>query len=147
MTLVSETAPPAGAVGDGAAPRRTAQRRTPSRRPRWLLSFAVPVATLLLWELLARRGLVNARLMPPPSRVVATLFALARSGELATHVGATLTRVGLGFALGAGIGSLAAAAVGTSSLLRVILDPTVQALGAIPSIAGVPLFILWLGIF
>ncbi len=147
MTLVSETAPPAGAVVDGAAPRRTAQRRTPSRRPRWLLSFAVPVATLLLWELLARRGLVNARLMPPPSRVVATLFALARSGELATHVGATLTRVGLGFALGAGIGSLAAAAVGTSSLLRVILDPTVQALRAIPSIAWVPLFILWLGIF
>ena len=141
MTLVSEVAPPA-AVPDSEAPRRE-----PSRRLRPLLSFAVPFALLVLWEALARHGLVNARLMPPPSHVSGTLLALARSGELTVHVGATLSRVALGFALGAGVGSLAAAAVGTSSLLRVLVDPTVQALRAIPSIAWVPLFILWLGIF
>lgn len=142
MTLVSESLPSTALDAAGEAPRRA-----PAPRGRALLSLALPLAILLLWEALARRGLVNARLMPPPSRVFATLLALARSGELATHVAATLSRVAVGFAVGAGVGSLAAAAVGTSPLLRAIVDPTVQALRAIPSIAWVPLFILWLGIF
>ena len=39
------------------------------------------------------------------------------------------------------------AITGYSALTRRLLDPTLQALRAIPSIAWVPLFILWLGIF
>jgi sulfonate transport system permease protein len=36
---------------------------------------------------------------------------------------------------------------GASATIRHLIDPTIQALRAIPSIAWVPLFILWLGIF
>ena len=39
------------------------------------------------------------------------------------------------------------AITGYSALTRRLLDPTLQALRSIPSIAWVPLFILWLGIF
>jgi sulfonate transport system permease protein len=42
---------------------------------------------------------------------------------------------------------LLGAVSGYWDLTRRLLDPTVQALRAIPSIAWVPLFILWLGIF
>ena len=56
-------------------------------------------------------------------------------------------RVALGFGLGVVAGTILGAVSGYWGLARRLLDPTVQALRAIPSIAWVPLFILWLGIF
>jgi sulfonate transport system permease protein len=56
-------------------------------------------------------------------------------------------RVAAGFAVGVVAGTLVGAVAGYSSLSRRVLDPTLQALRAIPSIAWVPLFILWFGIF
>jgi sulfonate transport system permease protein len=79
--------------------------------------------------------------------VFATIAELARSGELARHITATLTRVLAGFGFGVIVGTLLGAVSGYWGLARRLLDPTVQALRAIPSIAWVPLFILWLGIF
>jgi sulfonate transport system permease protein len=107
----------------------------------------LPVAAALLYEAAFRAGLVQARLLPPPSRIAQTLWKLAASGELITHVTATLLRVGLGFGLGAIVGVLLGALTGSSAVARRLLDPTLQALRAIPSLAWVPLFILWLGIF
>src|SRR5450755_2070943 len=63
------------------------------------------------------------------------------------HIVATLTRVAAGFGLGVISGTVLGAISGYWSLARRLLDPTVQALRAIPSIAWIPLFILWLGIF
>ncbi|MBX9739982.1 MAG: ABC transporter permease [Beijerinckiaceae bacterium] len=112
-----------------------------------LLGFVLPVGAALAYEAAFRFGLVQARLLPPPSKVGSTLWDLARSGELSTHVIATMTRVLLGFGLGALVGMLLGALTGSSSTARKLLDPTLQALRAIPSLAWVPLFILWLGIF
>lgn len=129
------------AEASAAAPSRL------SRYVRPLLGFALPLALALGWELVVWLGWSNGRLVPPPSRVLATLLELARSGELTHHIVATLWRVGLGFALGVVAGTLLGAVAGYWSLARRLLDPTVQALRAIPSLAWVPLFILWLGIF
>ena len=85
--------------------------------------------------------------MPPPSRIGHVLIELAESGELVRHVAATLWRVLVGFALGAITGTLVGAASGAVAVVRNTVDPTIQALRAIPSIAWVPLFILWFGIF
>ena len=92
-------------------------------------------------------GFSNGRLVPPPSVVWNTLVELARTGELWIHVRATVGRVAAGFALGVIAGTLLGAVSGYSALSRRLLDPTLQALRAIPSIAWVPLFILWFGIF
>ena len=94
-----------------------------------------------------RFGWAQGRLMPPPSRIGATLVELARSGELTTHVQSTLMRVFAGFLIGAAAGTIVGAVAGTSDTARRIFDPTLQALRAVPSIAWVPLFLLWLGIF
>ncbi|MDR3467728.1 MAG: ABC transporter permease, partial [Xanthobacteraceae bacterium] len=111
------------------------------------LGLVLPLVLALGWELAVASGLSSGRLVPPPSRILATLAELARSGELARHVGATISRVGLGFLLGTLAATVIGAITGYSSLARRILDPSLQALRAIPSIAWVPLFILWLGIF
>ena len=118
-----------------------------SRYARPMLGLLLPLILALGWEFVVWLGWSNGRLVPPPSRVFATIADLARSGELVRHIAATLWRVGLGFAFGVIAGTLLGAISGYWSLARRLLDPTVQALRAIPSLAWVPLFILWLGIF
>jgi sulfonate transport system permease protein len=125
----------------------------PRARSRWssltrpALGLLLPVGLALVWEFIVWRGWSNGRLVPPPSRIFETILALARSGELWLHVKATLTRVALGFGFGVIAGTFLGAVSGYWGLARRMLDPTVQALRAIPSLAWVPLFILWLGIF
>ncbi|MCM2403755.1 ABC transporter permease [Rhizobium sp. S153] len=114
---------------------------------KFVVAVAVPVLGLLLWELAASAGWLNARLMPPPSRTFATLWSLTETGELYRHIAATTLRVLIGFAVGVAAATVAGAIVGYFATLRRLVDPTLQALRAIPSIAWVPLFILWFGIF
>ncbi|HYC13215.1 MAG TPA: ABC transporter permease [Stellaceae bacterium] len=111
------------------------------------LGWVLPLFLLLAWEAIARAGLVRATLLPPPAAVGATLWGLAKSGELAEHVTITLIRVLLGFALGTAAATVLGALSGYSETWRRLLDPTIQGLRSVPSIAWVPLFILWLGIF
>jgi sulfonate transport system permease protein len=121
-----------------------------TRRP-WflnpLLGLVLPLIVAALWELAVYLGFSDGRLVPPPSVIAATLWELAKTGELWRHAQATILRVIAGFSLGAAAGTLFGAIAGYSTLTRTIIDPTLQALRAIPSIAWVPLFILWLGIF
>jgi sulfonate transport system permease protein len=121
-----------------------ARRRRPSQA--WL-GLVLPVVLAVAWELVVRAGWSDGRLVPPPSVIFETLWELAQSGELWRHTRATVLRVAAGFGLGVVAGTLFGAIAGYSTLSRRLLDPTLQALRAIPSIAWVPLFILWLGIF
>ena len=116
-------------------------------KAKWAIGLIVPLALALGWEAAVRFGLAEGRLMPPPSRIAATLYALAVTGELWSHVWATFWRVAVGFAIGSAAGIVLGALSGASETVRRLFDPTLQALRAIPSLAWVPLFILWLGIF
>ncbi|GMA76647.1 hypothetical protein GCM10025880_30640 [Methylorubrum aminovorans] len=80
---------------------------------RLALGLLLPLALAFGWEIAVAAGFSSGRLLPPPSRVGAALWTLAASGELWTHVEATLIRVGLGFAFGAGAGILAGALTAT----------------------------------
>ena len=133
------------------APATPQQRRAARRRlARWsrpLLGLALPVGLAAIWEILVRLGFSDGRLVPPPSRIYQEFAELAQSGELLRHVVATLLRVAVGFGLGTVAGTLLGAIAGYSALVRRVIDPTLQGLRAVPSIAWIPLFILWLGIF
>lgn len=134
------------------AEREADEARPRERRRRFgaltpLIGLALPVGAALLWEGAVASGLAEGRLMPPPSRVFATLWELWELGTLVPHIMATLWRMAFGFALGVAAGTAFGAIAGTSVLFRGAVDPTLQGLRAIPSIAWVPLFILWLGIF
>ena len=112
-----------------------------------LAGVLLPLLLAVLWEAAIRSGLAVGRLMPPPSTIGVALWELAKSGELQLHCLATLGRVLAGFALGALLGTMIGAAAGALVVVRRLIDPTLQALRAVPSIAWVPLFLLWMGIF
>src|SRR3981081_2078046 len=76
------------------------------------LGLLLPVGLALAWETIVWLGLSNGRLMPPPTKLFATIADFARSGELARHIVATLTRVAAGFGLGVIAGTLLGAISG-----------------------------------
>ncbi len=111
------------------------------------VGLLVPALLLALWEALSRFGLAPPNLLPAPSAVLKSLRDLWFAGELWGHIEITLLRVLLGFLAGTAVATVLGALTGYSPLWRRLLDPTLQALRSIPSIAWVPLFVLWLGIF
>lgn len=113
-------------------------------RPHPALGWVLPALALLAFELLVRSGVLAAHLFPAPSEIVRTLFDLG-SG-LAAHIGVSLARVAGGFSIGASLAVIAAVVVGLDRRAEALLDPTFQALRAVPSLAWVPLLLLWLGI-
>jgi sulfonate transport system permease protein len=132
------------------APREAAARRRADASvtvQRLALALALPAGLAVAWELAVRAGWSDGRLVPPPSRILEQYEELRQSGELYRHAAATLIRVAFGFGLGTAAGTLLGALAGYSSLTRRLIDPTLQGLRAVPSIAWIPLFILWLGIF
>lgn len=111
------------------------------------IGLLVPALLLAAWEAASRSGLAPRNLLPAPSAVFGALGALAASGELWGHIEITLFRVAAGFLLGTAVATVLGALTGYSALWRRLLDPMLKALGTIPSMAWVPLFVLWLGIF
>ncbi|OBV38554.1 ABC transporter permease [Janthinobacterium psychrotolerans] len=115
------------------------------RMPRAAVGLLLPALALIAAEAGVRAGLIPANLLPAPSEIAATIAGLARQG-LGGHVLASTVRVAIGFAGGALLAMLLGAAVGLNRTMEALLDPTFQALRAIPSLAWVPLLLLWLGI-
>ncbi|MBV9556382.1 MAG: ABC transporter permease, partial [Pseudolabrys sp.] len=118
-----------------------------NRWNRVALGFLLPLVLAAGWEAIVHFHLASGRLVPPPSVIIATFIELAKTGELQRHVLVTTGRVAAGFLFGVVTGTLIGAIAGYSVLTRRIIDPSMQALRSIPSIAWVPLFVLWFGIF
>jgi sulfonate transport system permease protein len=142
MTIVAEST-----TGEGSTAREQAAGTSWARLSRPMLGLLLPVTAAVVWEIIVRMGFSSGRLMPPPSVVFATFVDLAKSGDLQRDTLVTLGRVAAGFGFGVAAATVVGAAAGYSPLIRRLLDPTLQGLRAVPSIAWVPLFILWLGIF
>jgi sulfonate transport system permease protein len=110
------------------------------------LGWIIPLGILLVWEALARDAILPPNWLPAPSVIARTIYEMAIAGDLWRHVGITVARVALGFLIGATAGTLFGAVTGYFPVARKLLDPLLQSLRSVPSIAWVPLFVLWLGI-
>jgi ABC-type nitrate/sulfonate/bicarbonate transport system permease component len=103
-------------------------------------------AFLVAWEILALAGLIDAVLLPSPTTLFFAAGDLLRSGALIRHVGASIERVLLGFAVAAVVGLTLGVVLGWFRILSDFVKPLVEALRPIPPIAWTPLAILWFGV-
>lgn len=133
------------AAGTEAKPRASARPTALAARLSALRGWAVPVVLLVLLETVVRLGWIPSYLMPAPSELAQSVLELAE-GPLWEHILASTLRVLSGFAIGASLALLLGSAVGISQRLEAYLDPTFQALRAVPGLAWVPLLLIWLGI-
>ncbi|MCR2822147.1 ABC transporter permease [Lederbergia panacisoli] len=112
----------------------------------WILGGIIPLILLIIWEIAGRIGLIEAHLLPTPTRIIKEIIEMGASGTLWGHIGMTLFRVAAGFLLGTFAALIFGSAVGYFTVVEKLMDPLIQAFRAIPSLAWVPLFILWMGI-
>ena len=124
------------------------------KRERWnirLSQFLLLAVFLIVWEVAARTHLVNPMLTSYPSAVWPTFLELLnpgemnRQGDLIHHTTVTLIEVGISFFISTVIGIVVAAALWWSSFLYRVLDPYLVVANAMPKIALVPIFYIWLG--
>lgn len=125
---------------------RTKRKGLWSRIPRPVRRLMGPVLILAAWAIGSATALLDPDLFPPPSEVATTAWRLLGDGQLATHVGASATRVVTGTVLGVLIGVLLAVVAGLTRTGEDLLDWTMQILKAVPNFALTPLLIIWMGI-
>lgn len=106
---------------------------------------ATLVAVVALWSLAALQ-VNNALLLPGPLAVGAGALVLWKSGDLTTHVLASLQRLLVGLAIGVPIGATLGCLMGLSPRTDAVLNPYLRAFNAIPALALVPLSLLVLGV-
>lgn len=149
MTTASltENAPAQAQAPAGHSPEQRALAR--QRRAAWL-SWLVGLATLLAllaaWTWASASGRVNPTILPSPRQVLETLARITASGELWTHVKASLFRVLLGFSIGAGLSVLVGSLIGWFKWVGWALNPLIEMVRPIPPLAFIPLIIIWFGI-
>ncbi len=111
----------------------------------------IPLAILVAWWAVTAAQLVPAYRLPSPQSVVAAAIDLQTNplhrGLLYTDIAISTQRVLLGFFFGSLIGLVLGSLVGLSRTARVLLAPLLAALRAVPSLAWLPLLVLYLGIF
>ena len=134
------------ALARSSAPVR---RRTIREYPLWariVLGAVLPLSLLGLWQFIVILDVIPSYRLPSPTTVVLAGVDLANRGELGLHIAISTQRVLIGFAIGSTIGLLMASFVGLSRLGRYLIAPSLGGLRAIPSLAWVPLLILYMGI-
>jgi len=107
---------------------------------------SVAVISLLIavwWAVVAATGSV---IFPAPWQVVTGTIELVRDGTLWEHIGASLLRVGTGFALAVAFAVPLGQWMGWVRGAFVTLNPVFQILRPISPIAWIPIAILWFGV-
>lgn len=112
-----------------------------------LLGLLVPGIIMAAWWSVTTYTDISSVILPSPEEVVLAAVELAENGLLSTYILISLQRVLLGFAIGASVGLALGALVGLSRIASQLLSPILGALRAVPSLAWVPLLIIYLGIF
>jgi len=108
-----------------------------------LISLA---AIFILWELIGELKIVPSYLFPSFSETLSALYSLAVSGRLGLNYFATLVRVLVGFGLGSSLGILTGLAIAYHEKSYWAFFPMVALAYAVPAVAWIPLFIIWIGL-
>ncbi|SES25694.1 ABC transporter permease [Psychrobacillus sp. OK032] len=126
--------------------RKKRAKRTSANWSAITLSLVIPILLLAVWSIVTFTELIPSYQLPSPIAVVETIVGLAQDGSLWSHLGITFSRVIIGSLIGTIIAVLLGSVVGFYSKAERLFDPIIQAFKSIPSLAWVPLFILWMGI-
>lgn len=137
------------------APPRAAK----ARRSRWFeyhkpiplhwslpLGIAIWVIFFGLWELAAAKNWVNALFMPPPHRVLSTLYTMIVERGFLTDIGISIYRILASFALACVVAIPLGVLMGSFRTVDAFVNPFVSAWRYLPAPAFIPLLLMWFGV-
>lgn len=113
---------------------------------RALTALWLPVLILVAWEALSALGVLSHLIFPPPSALVSSARDLIARGELQEHLGATLTRLSLGFLIGSLSGLTCGVIMGLVPLVQRSLEPIISGVYATPKLSLLPMLMLFMGV-
>ncbi len=114
--------------------------------PASVVRLLVIGAIVGVWQLAPMIGIADARLLPPPTEVMATLFQLLGDAEFRAHVWLTLVETVVSFLVAVPLGFILAVLIGESAYASAMLKPLVFFVFSIPKSIFLPLFIFAFGI-
>jgi ABC-type nitrate/sulfonate/bicarbonate transport system permease component len=130
--------------------RRTLRRRRVQSLQRIALGILFPLFLLAVWQVLDMVGAVDARFIPPPTRIVAdagtVLGDAAQRSQLLGDTLITLQRLAIGYVLGAVSGIVVGMLMAIYAPVRFAMSPVVYGTYPTPKIAIFPLLIALFGI-
>jgi len=109
----------------------------------WLLGPALLVA---VWTLGSFLGVIDPRVLPAPWATAETALDLVREGRLQANLAISAWRAAQGLAFGVSVGLVVALLSGLSLLGGYLFDGMVNVKRAIPTLALIPLVVIWFGI-
>jgi sulfonate transport system permease protein len=134
-----------GSAGDQQTESGKAVRLTPGRLPTGARLIG-PLLVLIVWEAASRLGILSPYSLTAPSTAVVTGYAMLADGALLPHLLASAGRAYAGLFLGVTVGVILALLSGLTRSGETLIDGVVQIKRAVPTLALVPLVIIWLGI-
>ena len=112
----------------------------------FLIYISCPILILMIWELASLSGALPAYKIPAPHAIVELCIELLKSGELWKHISVSISRVLSGFAIAASVAFVFGVLIALSKTFENLTKMILQILQPIPSIAWIPITIIWLGI-
>ena len=109
-----------------------------------MTQIAIVIAFIVLWEVLANKGIIDSFITSQPSRMLKTFMNLSQNGLL-EHLGITCYETIVGFLAGAFLGVIIAIILWWSKFLSKVSEPFLVVLNSLPKIALGPVIIIWVG--
>ncbi len=103
------------------------------------------VILLMLWEAVARSGLLYQEVVPPLEKIALAFFRMLAEGETWRHFAVTAWEVGAGLALGYLLGLAFGLAAGARRFFGAAVAPYVDGLATAPKIVFLPIVMLLAG--
>lgn len=131
--------------------RAAQNRKRNSERIYAVLRYASIALFFLVWFLVTWLNnnvlrLYNPILIPTPVQVVAVGIEAWQSGDLLKDIGASFYRVVLGFTVAAVAGIALGVLIAKIRLVESLVEPILEMFRPVPSLAFLPLLVLWFGI-
>jgi NitT/TauT family transport system permease protein len=125
-----------------------ASETPPPRRRRLPIPTAIlsPLALLVLWEIAARLGWIEVLFFPAPTTIAEAFWQMSSTAQFWNDIGISLSRMAIGFAMGAIPGLLVGLAMGLFRPARSVFQPLIAAMYPLPKIALLPLILLIFGL-
>jgi len=105
----------------------------------------LPVIILLSWELVTAMHWVKPLFLPSPQEVATSFYDMLVNQGLLTDFRVSATAVIQGFFLGGLLGLFTGIAAGLSKNIERFFGPTLNSLRQVPTLAWLPLIVLWIG--
>lgn len=126
-------------------PGSTSFRRKLTTRDKWLLRIGFLALILVSWEIYGQD--VSRALLAPPSEIIPSFFTLYIVEPVMWEaLGTTLFALGLGLFIAIALGIVLGILIGLNRTVELVVGPYISFLFAIPSIALIPLLVVWFGI-